>query len=543
MSDASEDILGLNPRDLLARGAQRVDLGAVLRAWNPPDLVTMATLFPQYEVLAFLGRGGMGAVYRARQPHLDRLVAIKLLPGEAAADDAFAARFQAEARSLARLQHSNIVTIHDYGQTSAGHLFFVMEHVEGADLARMIETHTLQPTQALEIVSQICDALQYAHEQGIIHRDIKPANVLVARDGRVKVADFGLARLRDEADTADARLTQTGTVVGTPDYMAPEQRDGRALDQRADIYSLGVLFYEMLTGTLPRGAWEPPSHRAQTDPRLDEVVTKAMQAEPERRYQQASEVRSRVDQIRTSPARHSGWSLLYAAIALLCVGTGWWVWLGDRNPATEASSTPGVNPREKRGNAGTQFDPFTRLDLSKNIVSGDWQWLDGKAGWTLVLPKTSPDSANRLRLPIWPDERGYVLTFGLYLEDADADAGVILIAGKARFGLLLNVSGVSGLGLVRNRFWNENETSTRKRLPVRQPMVVEVVVHPERDQAHVMVRIDQDPPLIEWQGNQDALTLYEEPPKGWALPDRHALGFASFRGGIKIRDVRVRVEE
>ncbi len=208
------------------------------------------------------------------------------------------ASFEREARTLAKLHHPNIVGIHDFGQTSEGHLYFVMEFVDGTDLARIISTGSLEAMQALALTIQICEALQYAHSQHVIHRDIKPANVLVTQDGHAKLADFGLARPLDENDIAG--LTASHLVMGTPDYMAPEQRAGLG-DHRVDIYALGVMLYEMLTGRRPHGIFDPPSMKVQVDVRLDEVVIKAMRQEPERRYQQASEMRTDVDRIRSTP--------------------------------------------------------------------------------------------------------------------------------------------------------------------------------------------------------------------------------------------------
>jgi hypothetical protein len=238
----------------------------------------------------------MGAVYKARQPGLDRQVALKILPPEAGRDPAFAERFTREARALARLNHPNIITVFDFGQT--GDLYyFVMEYVDGVNLRQMIRTAYLKPDQALRIVPQICDALQFAHEEGFVHRDIKPENILLDKKGRVKVADFGIAKLLGQK-TGDYTLTSPWQVMGTMHYMAPEQMDNPlGVDHRADIYSLGVVFYEMLTGQLPRGRFSPPSQKSGVDERLDQVVLRALENEPERRYQHASEIKTEVEAI------------------------------------------------------------------------------------------------------------------------------------------------------------------------------------------------------------------------------------------------------
>jgi hypothetical protein len=176
-----------------------------------------------------------------------------------------------------------------------------MEYVDGVNLRQLERREPLAPKEALAIVPQICDALQYAHDEGIVHRDIKPENILIDKKGRVKIADFGLAKLLTRA-AADYTLTQPQQVMGTVHYMAPEQVEHPAtVDQRADIYSLGVVFYEMLTGELPLGRFQPPSQKVQVDVRLDEVVLKTLEKEPERRYQHASQVRTDVEQINRTP--------------------------------------------------------------------------------------------------------------------------------------------------------------------------------------------------------------------------------------------------
>ena len=290
---------GIDPGELLARGMHSAKMsGGGAHGWEPPTPEEVAHLFPSYEILSMLGRGGMGAVYKARQTALDRLVAIKLLPLEISVDQAFADRFRREARAMAKMNHPHIISVFDFGQTAEGHLFFAMEFVEGANLHDIIHGPGLAPDQALSIAVQICTALAYAHGKGVVHRDMKPANVMVDTDGQVKVADFGLARLTDTSGT-DYGHTMTGTVMGTPDYMAPEQMKGMNVDHRADIYSLGVMLYEMLCRETPRGAFDLPSARTGCDPRLDKIVLKAMQQAPERRYQSTQEMKADVETART----------------------------------------------------------------------------------------------------------------------------------------------------------------------------------------------------------------------------------------------------
>ncbi len=270
-----------------------------------PEPALLAEWFPQLEILELLGQGGMGAVYKARQPALDRMVALKILPREAAADPGFAERFNREARALAKLSHPNIVAVYDFGQAHGVH-YFIMEYVDGPNLRQLEEAGRLSPREALKIIPQICEALQFAHDEGIVHRDIKPENVLLDRKGRVKIADFGLARILG-IEGQNWRLTGARDVMGTPHYMAPEQVEHpQQVDHRADIYSLGVVFYEMLTGELPLGKFAPPSRKVQVDVRLDDVVLHTLEKEPERRYQHASEVKTDVESITRKPGAAAG---------------------------------------------------------------------------------------------------------------------------------------------------------------------------------------------------------------------------------------------
>lgn len=251
-------------------------------------------LLPQFEFIELLGRGGMGAVYKARQRDLDRAVAIKVLPRELADAPGFSERFTREAKALASLNHPHIVTVHDFGQAD-GQFYLVMEYVDGVNLRQALQAGRLNAEQALAIVPQMCDALQFAHEAGIVHRDIKPENILLDKRGRVRIADFGLAKL---VGNPDVTLTGQYQVMGTMRYMAPEQMEGaHGVDHRADIYSLGVVFYEMLTGEIPMGRFAPPSKKVAIDVRLDEVVLRALEREPQQRYQQASEVKTQVEML------------------------------------------------------------------------------------------------------------------------------------------------------------------------------------------------------------------------------------------------------
>jgi tRNA A-37 threonylcarbamoyl transferase component Bud32 len=259
----------------------------------------VSAAFPQLEIIELIGRGGMGFVFKARQPHLDRFVALKLLPDKLARDPRFAERFNREGRVLARLNHPNIVSVYDFGQTE--HFYFLlMEFVDGVNLRQAMKAGRFSPGEALAVVPKICEALQYAHGQGILHRDIKPENILLDARGQVKIADFGIAKLVGE-EKSDVTLTATGAALGTPHYMAPEQLEKPSeVDHRADIYSLGVVFYEMLTGELPIGRFAAPSSKTPVGPSVDEVVFRTLEKDRERRYQSAREMKVQVEHLTSS---------------------------------------------------------------------------------------------------------------------------------------------------------------------------------------------------------------------------------------------------
>jgi serine/threonine protein kinase len=343
---------GLCPACLLAGAAIPTEAGAAPTAVakpEPPALAELAAAFPQLEIIELIGRGGMGFVFKARQPKLDRFVALKILPRHLADDPRFAERFAREGRLLAKLNHPNIVTVHDFGTARDSEspspnsetpnpishppfYYLLMEYVDGVNLRQAMRASRFTPAQALAIVPAICEALQYAHDEGVLHRDIKPENILLDAKGRVKIADFGIAKLAGEGRAtrlspggeevaADAGrstgegtssshpssgaatgvsplppLTGVSSALGTPQYMAPEQLDRPAsVDHRADIYSLGVVFYELLTGELPVGKFAPPSAKTPLDERVDQIVLRALAKEREQRHQSAREMKTEVE--------------------------------------------------------------------------------------------------------------------------------------------------------------------------------------------------------------------------------------------------------
>ena len=263
-----------------------------------------------YKIVGELGRGGMAVVYRAYQSSLNRYVAIKVLPPHLGFDQEFVERFQREALAAAQLRHPNIVVIHDVGHEQ-GIYFIVMELLEGRTLKEIIEGEGELPVeQATRIVEQVAGALDYAHRRGFVHRDVKPANIFVGDDGHTTLTDFGIAKAASEAQ----QLTRTGMLMGTPEYMSPEQAEGVEVDYRTDLYALGVVLYLMLVGQVPfRGTtphailhsviYEPPPPlrrmRPDLSPGIEAVVLKAIDKQPERRYQSGAEL---VEALRKAPA-------------------------------------------------------------------------------------------------------------------------------------------------------------------------------------------------------------------------------------------------
>src|SRR3989440_1614648 len=285
--------------------------------------ITVGMQLGSHEIIALLGRGGMGEVYRARDAKLKRDVAIKILPAEFSSDADRVSRFQREAEVLASLNHSNIAAIYDLEETQ-GSRFLVLELVDGETLAERIQRGPIPIDEALGIAKSICEALEAAHEKGIVHRDLKPANVKITPQGVVKVLDFGLAKVREASGAATSLSnsptlmsgSMTGVIMGTAAYMSPEQAKGRPLDRRTDIFAFGCVLYEMLTGKpafggedtteiLSRVLQRDPDWTllpANVPPPIRELLRLCLQKDVRKRRSDAADVRIDIEQALSEPA-------------------------------------------------------------------------------------------------------------------------------------------------------------------------------------------------------------------------------------------------
>ncbi len=488
---------GLCPTCLLARGvdseAGRPPATGATRGHAPPPAIEdLAKHFPQLELLEIQGRGGMGAVYRARQKELGRTVALKILPSDVGEDPDFAERFRREACALAALSHAGIVHLYDFGQ-SGEWWWFVMEYVDGATLRGLLADGPVEPSLALSIVRQVCDALEYAHGQGVVHRDIKPENILVDRAGRVKIVDFGLARLVG-GDARDLTLTYTGQRMGTPHYMAPEQWENPSgVDHRADIYALGVVFYELLTSELPVGRFGPPSDKSDVSPQVDHIVLKALERDRERRYQRTADMSTDVQsssaaphaeprgKARPAPTAASA-TAKPAASDLLPEARGWSAWVAKSfwlvgggmvlagiaagwltSVAMDALDT--VGPRGEL--AMLDVDEAMAASLAFVVVGAIIAFLARRRAHSLDRAAAAP-AVGRLRP--WMQRR-YVLPLmgvtGIVLTAIATENmpdGALL--GALEFGVLILL--VAGMGLATRMLW----WVLPKRVPRKIPAVV-----------------------------------------------------------------------
>jgi serine/threonine protein kinase len=331
---------------------------------------SIGTRVGRYEIVAELGRGAMGAVYAAKDPKIDRLVAIKticLLGQEPQDESEYRERFFLEAQAAGRLSHPGIVTIFDVGEEpESREPYIVMEYVAGQSLSKLLgrENGKLPAGVVLRLAQELAEALHYAHAQGVVHRDIKPANILVTREGRAKIADFGIAKLNM------AHMTLPGEVLGSPAYMAPEQLRGEGVDSRSDLFSLGVVLYTMLTGFLPfqgnsattvcfkvvnRDPVPVSAFDAELPPELDQIVRRAMAKEPSERYQSGAEMAREIDELRQRDKATRNEEYLLPSIVTEIV-----------SPVAKSSQSgqSAVNLRPSQSSAGATERSFVTAHLS-----------------------------------------------------------------------------------------------------------------------------------------------------------------------------------
>ncbi|MBK8035604.1 MAG: serine/threonine protein kinase [Verrucomicrobiaceae bacterium] len=556
--------------------------------WQAPSVEEMQAMLPQYEVLEILGRGGMGAVYKARQKSLKRLVAIKILPLGMADDEfKFAERFQNEAQTMAAMNHPAIVSVYDFGETPDGLLYFIMEFVDGTDVQKMIQgSGRLSGEHALAITAHVCDALAYAHKRGVIHRDIKPANILIDQEGHIKVADFGLAKMHDPAQTSG--LTRTGTAMGTPDYVAPEVLSpGMVADHRADLYAVGVMLYQMLTGEVPRGMFKLPSQKGiGSDVRFDEIICKAMEQDREERYQSATEVRHALDVILTTPQpKDDGtgivsatqipqkptpqrapaqkadaapkakappkkqspakmWLSIGGIVAVL--GAAGFLLLGGK-PKPQASLTTDTasvtvpptqpqppnkvgensNPSAPVSSAspkGKEIDLLALVDLKRDVVAGDWERTPD--GLVKKGIGTTSEGVPRLQLPYQPPEE-YDFEIEFTPTTGTQSLGQMIAAQSRMFSWIIN-GGRTSEPMIGFEMFESKATSTPSE--VSKHMDGELV-NGRRYRSRVEVRAGSlrgfldDKEIVNWSGKLQRLAL--DPPS--RLRDDGHLGIRAVR--------------
>ncbi|MDB6069321.1 MAG: pknB 20 [Verrucomicrobiales bacterium] len=438
-------------------------------AWIPPEAEELEGLLEDYQFIGMIGRGGMGAVYLGMDSRLDRPVAIKILPPELSRLPGFAGRFRREAWALAQLEHPHIVSIHQSGATSAGHLYFVMEYLGGSNLAECLEQRRAENNgppfpqeKVLEIACQVCEALEGAHDRGILHRDIKPANLLMDESGHVKLVDFGLARPLDVSGP-ETHLTATHQLMGTRDYMAPELLAGREIDARVDVYATGVLLYEMLTGEVPRGVFLPPSKKQAVDPRLDGIVATAMQSDPEHRYANIAELHSALDALRhsgCSDGKPRGDATLAVMTLALFAGLSLLLWDANRRNRIHSGATPPA-PTAVAGDTVSYQNPGTTSPEAP-VPGGPAEVADPdakpRAGLIFSTSFDVPDSDSdngktALGLPGFSTEapytaQGKILAEGLSYQDSDgvkleSKGGAALLDSAAQGGTISLVSPLS----------------------------------------------------------------------------------------------------
>jgi serine/threonine protein kinase len=344
--------------------------------------------YGRYQIVKELGRGSMGVVYLARDPNIDRLVAVKVLRQDRSADDMFVKRFLKEAKVIGRLSHPHTVMVHDIGEEQ-GDIYIAMEYIDGRPLSDIIKEKHLDAKEVVEFGVQIAETLEYAHQRGVIHRDIKPSNIIVQPDGQIKITDFGIARIEDSSTTLQ---TQAGETMGTPSYMSPEQVLGQTVDRRSDLFSLGVVLYELSTGKRPFGGEgktlatvfneiiqitpaDPELVSGQLPHELSALIMKALQKDPARRFQSGRELADALN---------------------VCLG------VGQRDDV--AATTPVPSVQSRRIVYAVYVIPLASAALL-SIVAG-WLFFSSQHKETSPVKNSYPASESREASPQGPQRTG-----------------------------------------------------------------------------------------------------------------------------------------
>ncbi len=336
-----------------------------------PEPSELAPLFPAYEIHDLIATGGMGAVYSATQKSLDRTVALKILPMDFSEDAEFCAGFEAEAKAMARLNHRNLIAVYDFGEVK-GMLFIVMEFVPGKSIFHSAHGMAIDPTEVIRLVTGICNGLGHAHENGILHRDIKPSNILLTLQAEPKIGDFGLARPIE-------RKTQQGEVIfGTPGYTAPEVMNfPETVDHRADLFSVGVLLHELLTGKLPADDSRPASAISGCDARFDSIIRKATSPNPDARYSTTAEIAGDLGKISAMPAT----SPMAIARATPKAGT-------SRPPMPRRATTATSKPTRKKADLS-----WVGLLLAIGVSAYAWHFIANLKPREILVERPGSDSS------------------------------------------------------------------------------------------------------------------------------------------------------
>lgn len=324
------------------------------------DTQELASLFAGYDIQHLIATGGMGAVYCALQESLDRMVAIKILPAEFSQDPEFCCGFEAEAKAMAKLNHPNLIGVYDFGEV-AGMLYIIMEYVKGETLFNFTQGGAIKTSEALRLMHGICAGVANAHEHGILHRDIKPANILLDAQLQPKIGDFGLAR------PMGSKIEEGGQIFGTPGYTAPEVTEPpHDFDQRADIFSLGVILHELITGKLPADDPRPASLQVHCHPRVDAVIRKATQPDPAKRFQSVAEMAAELAKVSQPGLAATSSALRPSGGGALATGRA----RGGRQAAQQQAAHSALGAQ--RGALAGGQKPTIMMSSSRSSNTGIW---------------------------------------------------------------------------------------------------------------------------------------------------------------------------